>query len=124
MIYNILQRFGTDATLITRRVTGINHITGERTVVEQRWSGVVGFVPYNQLPRHDQIVVADAWFITDQPVQDKTEFHCKGKCYITVKVADFDEYKVVSAKAAAPGETHLAVRADHEFVDEMQGIPV
>lgn len=121
MIYLLLQRYGVDATLITRTVTGINRLTGERTFTEQRWSGVVGFIPYHQLPRADQVVVADAWVITDQPVQDKTEIHCKGKCYIVTKHATFDEYTVIAAKAAAAGETHLAFRADHESIDTLQG---
>lgn len=124
MIYNILQRFGVDATLITRTVTGLNRLTGERTFTEQRWTGVVGFVPFHQLPRFDQVVVADAWFITDQPVQDKTEIHCKGRCYVVVKQSTFDEYTVIAAKAATMGETHLVFRADHEPTDAMQGTPV
>lgn len=124
MIYLLLQRYGVDATLITRTVTGINRLTGERVFTERCWSGVVGFIPYHQLPRTDQVVVADAWFITDQPVQDKTEIHCKGRCYVVVKHAVFDEYTIIAAKAAAAGETHLAFRADHEFIDTLQGTPV
>lgn len=122
MIYSILQRYGQIATLVTRAVTAIDRKTGVKTFTEQRWTGNVGFIPYHQLPRADQVVVAEAWLVTDRVIQDKTEVHCRGKCYVVVKLAEFGSYRVAALKAAAPGSPQVAVRADHEQINELQSL--
>lgn len=120
-LYSLLRKYGKDVTIIRRAVTSIDRITGVKTVSNQTWSVVAGFVPYRALPRKDQVVVADAWFIVDFPVYDKDEFHCDGDAYVAVKISNFDDYSVVAATCVAKGETHLAFRSEH--VQQANALP-
>ena len=112
-LYGLLRKFGKDVTLIRRTAASVDRLTGVKSVTTQTWSIVAGFVPYHALPRKDQVVIADAWFIVDRPVQDKDEFHCEGNCYVAVKISNFGSYSIVATTCVAKGEVHLAFRSEH-----------
>ena len=117
-IYSLIKQHNKLATIITRTRV-VDRLTGVPTLTEQRWHGSVGFVPSSQMPRNDQVVVADAWVLTDQPLEDKSEIHCAGKAYTVLKLTNFDGYSVAALKAAAPATVYCEFRSDHEFVDTM-----
>jgi hypothetical protein len=112
-LYALFRRYGKEVTLITRSRT-VNALTGEVGVTETKWTGTAGHVPYQalgQLP--SEVVVADAWFITDQIVTTETEIICGTLAYKVLKVHQFDMYAIVAAKAAGPAAHYAEVR--HEF---------
>lgn len=120
--YRTLLKHRKQATIITRTRT-IDPATGVPTVVEARWSGTVAFVLANQAPRNDQVVVTDAWAITDQPLSDKSEIHVDGKAYTVLKLFDQDAYKIATLKAAAPAEQHVAFRSDQTQDTTLDEVP-
>lgn len=143
-IYSALRRHGKHATLVDRTRT-VDRLTGMPTLTEQRWSGTVGFVPNIRQPREGDVVVADAWILTEQPLRDDTEVNCEGKAYRVLKLTTFDGYNVASLKAAAPagvycdlnsyqnmvaeiaevplGTTYLTLGDNHEQIDELSSVP-
>jgi hypothetical protein len=108
----IFRKYGKDVTIVRRTAVSVDRLTGQRLVTEQRWTGVAGFIPYRAMPRKDQVVVVDAWFITDQQILDKDELHCMGGAYGAVGISQFDNYCVVAAKMAATGEIDVSFRSD------------
>ncbi len=120
-MYSLLRRFRTHVTLVTRSTSETDLLTGERTPTDHIWSGDVAFVPGAQMPRKDQVDVADAWVLTDQPVQKTTEVHCRGSAFAILKIIDHQTYRALALKAVAPAEVHLILRSHHEFSHEMSG---
>lgn len=136
LIYQLIKRSRKPATIIKRHQT-IERLTGHVSVTEETWSGYVGFVENSRMPQQDIIVVADAWIVTEQQIDDKMIVCCQGKSYSVLKIADHGKYRVVAMKAAAK-ESYRDFRADMtfistfnllqelydelEFIDEMSGI--
>lgn len=142
-IYSALRRHAKRATLVDR-IRTVDRLTGVPTLTEQHWSGTVGFVPNMRQPREGDVIVADAWILTERPLRDDTEVNCEGKAYRVLKLTVFPGYNVASLKAAAPasvycdlnnyqniaaeiaevplGTTYLTLGDNHEQVDELSSV--
>lgn len=120
--YRTVQKHRKIATILTRTIT-IDPATGVPTISEIKWTGPLGFVQANQMPRNDQIVVTDAWVLTDQPLEDKSEIHVAGMAYTVLKLTILDSYNVAALKAVAPAEVHVAFRGDQEHTGGPAEVP-
>jgi hypothetical protein len=117
MIYQLMRKTRKPATIVKRQQI-IDYLTGQVSVVEDTWSGEVGFVENSRMPQQDLVVVADAWIITERRLDDKMIVHCQGRSYSVLKIADHGKYHVTSLKAVAR-ESYRELRADMVLIGDL-----
>lgn len=116
--YATLKKTKCHATIITRTRT-VNPKTGEPTNTEMRWTGIVGFVQAKQAPQGNQVVVTDAWILTDQPLTDKSEVHAAGKAYTVLQLTQLDAYSIATLKAVTPATVYAET---HDYLAQVVGL--